>query len=431
MLLLLLLLLLLLALAHSAAALPAGVWSKVTLDLSVYPLARCLDGSPGAMYIFPGDSQYVLHLQGGGYCTSLADCAARAAFPVYSGEASIGSTSAWSAGGVPCSHALASSMPPCASDGGSGGLLSANASLNPTFATATKVWLGYCDGGGFSGTLPAPVAVNATHSVHFAGSFILDALLDTLLAAHGMASASAVVLKGCSAGGASAFSHADSVAGAVARGTGGAARYAAVPGAGFLLDTPPYAGQANLFTPMVQWVYASMGANASGNAACTAAHEAQQPGSGWRCLIAQHVLPYIASPLFVANSAADAAQLTLVMRLGCWPPSGSCNASQLAYLDAFHATMVQQLAPVLHSSGRRHGAFVAECAVHMMENVDGMVGAIHVQGLLLKDVLGAWWSAASTAPVAAVDEPWTAGGGQFGGNAECGSYGPLPSWPTY
>ena len=322
----------------AAARAAAPAWFKYNLSAADYPNARCLDGSMGAYYLLPGtDLNFVLHIQGGGWCTSLDDCAARARFPVYAGEPSIGSSTGWGAGGVPCSDALRGSVPPCESDGGSGGILSSNATINPLLAGATKAWLGYCSGDGFSGTRVGPVAVNASTSVYFGGAFILEAVLAELLGRHGMARASAVVLAGCSAGGASVFQHADYVAGVVQAGTGGTARFAAAPGAGFLLDTAPYNGQLNTYTPMNRWVYETVGANASGNAACIAAYEASTPGSAWRCFMPQYALPYITTPLFVANSAADAAQMALIMKLGCSPAvANSCNASQLAYLDAFH-----------------------------------------------------------------------------------------------
>lgn len=75
---------------------------------------------------------------GGGWCSSNADCAARAFDgPVYANEPSLGSSKLWGPG--PCTPALANSTPPCVADGGSGGLLSSNATINPLLASATKV----------------------------------------------------------------------------------------------------------------------------------------------------------------------------------------------------------------------------------------------------------------------------------------------------
>ena len=61
------------------AAAPA---TKVLLDATKYPTARCLDGSMGAFYFSPattasGRSKFYLHQEGGGGCNSVSDCAER------------------------------------------------------------------------------------------------------------------------------------------------------------------------------------------------------------------------------------------------------------------------------------------------------------------------------------------------------------------
>jgi len=417
-----------------AALLPvaasASGWFLHKLSLDAYPNARCLDGTPGAFYILPGDSSWVLHLQGGGWCTSMSDCAERSKYPVYAGEPSIGSTFAWAdPAGAPCSEALSHTAPPCGSDGGSGGLFSSSNTLNPLFANATKVWLGYCSGDGFSGTRVGPQTVNGSFSVYFGGAFILDAILRELLNTHGMNTAGTVLLKGCSAGGASTFAHADSVGAIVKAGTGGPARYAALPGAGFLLDVPSYNSAPNFFATFIPWVYKTMGANTSCNDLCVSTYESKEYGSSWKCFLPQYSLPFIATPLFVVNSAADAAQMGL-LNLDCNPQRKSdCNSSQLAYLDNFRDEMKQLLAPVLSSNGK-HGAFLLECYVHMMENVDGAWSEIPVGGRTAHDVFASWWRKDGGA-VVAVDSSWTRGDPVVGGNPLCGRYGPLPSWPSY
>ena len=47
-----------------------NVWTRFNLDLEQYPLALCLDGSPGAFWFFPGygtgSDKYAIYFQGGG-----------------------------------------------------------------------------------------------------------------------------------------------------------------------------------------------------------------------------------------------------------------------------------------------------------------------------------------------------------------------------
>ena len=129
-----------------ATGAPPREWQRFTLS---DPEALCLDGSRGVYYVLPGvnstfgNSTFVVHLQGGGWCSSNDDCAARAfAGPVYANEPSLGSSTLWGPG--PCSPELSNSTPPCVADGGSGGVLSSNHTLNPTLSDATKVWVGEC-----------------------------------------------------------------------------------------------------------------------------------------------------------------------------------------------------------------------------------------------------------------------------------------------
>ena len=65
------------AVGSAFAAAPA-VWTFYPLS---DPMARCLDGSQAGYYLGPAAARptaFLMHMQGGGWCTSLDDCAARA-----------------------------------------------------------------------------------------------------------------------------------------------------------------------------------------------------------------------------------------------------------------------------------------------------------------------------------------------------------------
>ena len=358
---------------------------------------------------------------------SLEDCYMRATKPVYAGEPSIGSSAAWGAG--PCTPDTLATTPPCAADGGSGGLLSLDPAVNP-LSGSTRVWLGYCDGGSFSGDVDAPVPYNASVSLFFRGKRILDAIIATLQdGAFGLADAEAVVVSGCSAGGNAAFFQADHIAELV-HARNATTRVVAAPGAGFFLDTLSYAGENNV-EAMYKWVFDSMNAITSVNAKCVADIAPRDPSL---CFIPPVMVKYVGVPLFVSNSLTDAAQLSWIMALPCNPSSGGCNASELAYVDDFRAQMVTALAPVLNSGGR-HGAWLVSCVVHMVQDVDGAWSNITVPAVSdgtpvsQRDAFANWFFSRGVGPVVAVDVPWTRGAGPNGGNAACGNYGPVPSPP--
>lgn len=92
----------------------------------------CLDGSPPGYYMRKGSGEgtrkWVLHLMGGGWCTTTADCYERS-------KAIYGSSKKW-----PESYEFF-------------GILSDDALVNPDFHDWNAVFLMYCDGGSFAGDL--------------------------------------------------------------------------------------------------------------------------------------------------------------------------------------------------------------------------------------------------------------------------------------
>ena len=336
----------------ASASFAAAQFTLYKLDPATYPKALCLDGTPGGYYISAGvganASNWLIHTQGGGWCTSNGDCAGRAKSP-------LGSSSSWAASGCPNSNA-----PVCYADGGDSGMLSNISALNPDLWAWTKVFVNYCDGGSYAGALEAPITVG-TQTIYYRGAYILDAIYSELLQHRGLAAASTVVVKGCSAGGLAAFLHVDRIAAKVHAVNPGA-RVLGAPGAGFFLgEAAPFSGGGYLSD--YKWVYAAHNVSGNVNDACVA--DKVGSGTDWKCFIAPEVLPYIKTPIFVSNSLSDAWQAGAIMGLGCSPQAeGKCSPAQMTYLSNFRAQMRAGLAPVL-APGSPHGGFLQGCFVHV------------------------------------------------------------------
>ena len=92
----------------------------------------CLDGSPPGYFIRQGSGdgakKWIVHLEGGGWCVSEEDCYNRS-------KTYLGSSTMW-----PPSIAI-------------GGFLSDNVTVNPKFADWNVVYVMYCDGGSFAGSM--------------------------------------------------------------------------------------------------------------------------------------------------------------------------------------------------------------------------------------------------------------------------------------
>uniref|UniRef100_A0A7C8ZIA1 Pectin acetylesterase n=1 Tax=Opuntia streptacantha TaxID=393608 RepID=A0A7C8ZIA1_OPUST len=128
--------------------------------------AFCLDGSlPGYHFekgFGSGSSNWVLHIEGGGWCDSIASCLSRK-------TTALGS-----------SHHMELQVQ-------FSGILSHDSTLNPDFFNWNKVKLRYCDGASFAGN-PESEFHNGTN-LFFRGQLIWEAFMDELLA-MGMSNAS-------------------------------------------------------------------------------------------------------------------------------------------------------------------------------------------------------------------------------------------------
>ena len=98
----------------------------------------CLDGSAPGYYIRygsgEGETKWILHLEGGGWCANEGDCLNRS-------KTALGSSTFWPA--TVEFH----------------GFLSDNATVNPDFYNWNMVFLMYCDGSSFAGNRLDPVDV--------------------------------------------------------------------------------------------------------------------------------------------------------------------------------------------------------------------------------------------------------------------------------
>ena len=115
-----------------------------------------MDGSPAGFYSrigTDGGKTIMIHLEGGGWCTSLDDCLARA-------NTDIGSSKNWQKFGCP-------SM-----DGGANGQFSNNCTINPLFCNVSMFHFNYCDGASHAGYKDKPIPViksNKTYNLYFRG----------------------------------------------------------------------------------------------------------------------------------------------------------------------------------------------------------------------------------------------------------------------
>ena len=386
-----------LSVAAASSFLPASSsnWTRVLLtDAAERDGAVALDGSPQALYLRAGSSSsFVLFFEGGGWCQSLPDCAARA-------NTSLGSSR------FPTSGYSARD------------LLSTDCALNPRLCNHSMVYAQYLDGASRASDAAQPAQVGG-QTVYFRGHRTLRAALSALLAPQGpggglpsLAAADELVVTGSSAGGLTVLLHADEIAAAVAA-ANPRTRVRAVAEVGFFIDGQSIWGGARIrsgvFARVAGFGNVTGGAPAQVNAACVAA---TPPALRARCFMAQYTLPHIATPTFVVNSRVDEwqAQNILAPNLDTLPavttyapfapcihaPVSGCNATQAAQWRGLAGQFLDALAgaraatPPAAAAG--HGGVITSCPIHTTL-IGGLGHRIRVGGRSLYQHVVDWLDA--------------------------------------
>lgn len=336
------------AVALSAAPVPPASklgWTTTILDSAVADGAVCLDGSAPGYHIQTKDPQrWTMHLQGGGWCTSVQDCFGRS-------NGALGSSKSYKTDmdGILSGY-----------DGGAHGIFSSDPAVNPDFHNHTKAYIRYCDGASFAGNLDAPVtAPGKGRNIHFRGRRVLDAVLDSLIAA-GLGKAKLFVVNGCSAGGLAVYLHLDYIASRLP-----GVRVVGVPECGLFMDETHWDGKPG-YTPSYQHVAQMQNVSNGVNAACTAA---AAKGEEWKCFMAQYTLPHIKTPHYIVNSFYDAWQWGAVLGMpatchgaGCagkMPPA--CPAAAHSALEQIRSNMISNQS---QGSNAQSSAFLYACNTH-------------------------------------------------------------------
>lgn len=372
---------LLLLLGTAAAADPYANWTLSLLqDAAEQHGAVCLDGTAPGYYMSPGadldgeggTGHWMVHWQGGGWCTSLNDCAGRA-------KGALGSSKTFATdkdtilGGY---------------DGGAHGLFSSDPAINPRFWNWTKVYVRYCDGASFGGNVEAPVTVpGQSDKIYFRGRRVLDAVMADLLA-KGLDKAEGFLVNGCSAGGLSVWLHLDYIRSLVPTGV----VVKGVPECGFFMDEPAEDGSPH-WTPMYAAVDAMQNVTGSGsaNADCISTTPVDQRH---RCFMAQYTLPHIKTPLFAVNSVYDAWQASNILEVprDCQTDMGKCTNEGDASMESLRTDMLSNM--TAHVDTHHSVAWTYNCVTHcgQLAHDDRWGVLTSADGsMTLRDAIGAWW----------------------------------------
>ena len=337
--------------------------------------AICLDGNPGGYYIRRSQStsskKWALHHEGGGWCQMEQpyeswpnnNCIARANTTLGTLERDP-KTKDWT------------STLGCAT-------CSPNATINPTTHDWNHVYIRYCDGGTFGGTLREPfVSKNADHhTVHFQGKHILEDVVASLSSRYGndFIQGTEFVIGGSSAGGLAVYLHLDWWRSKLPS----TAVVVGLADSGFFEDWKLNTTSSHSYDSDLRWGFDNM--NLSVNEDCT--RRAKEEGKEERkeegkekgteegkeerkekgkekgklasdCVFARNVLPHIETPIFMLQSIFDSWQLQ-------WE-HGITKIPNFAALNAYGQQLKSSMMLALKEKKKETviGGFVEQCFHH-------------------------------------------------------------------
>ncbi|CAN1299245.1 Pectin acetylesterase 7 [Linum perenne] len=302
--------------------------------------AVCLDGSPPAYHMEKGSgsgiNNWVVHIEGGGWCTDTKSCLSRR--DTYKGS----------------SLKMEKTM-------GFSGILGSKVASNPDFYNWNRIKIKYCDGSSFTGDVEA---VDPKTKLYFRGERIWQAVIDDLMA-KGMKNAQNAVLSGCSAGGLAAILHCEKFRGLLPA----SARVKCVSDAGFFIHGKNL--PASCTSRMRPDLVCTFNLSKTQNLKKTVPNFM----STLQCFFPQYVAQTMRTPLFIINSAYDSWQIKNVLaptssdKKGEWKSCKldlkKCSAAQLQTVQGFRTQFLSAVNTGLgNSTTSSRGLFINSCYAH-------------------------------------------------------------------
>ncbi|KAL0699269.1 hypothetical protein Bca4012_055391 [Brassica carinata] len=333
--------------------------------------AFCLDGSlPG--YHFDkgsgsGSKSWLIHLEGGGWCNTIASCSARA-------MTRLGSSN----------HFENEVEFP--------GVLSSDPSQNPDFFNWNRVVIRYCDGASFAGH-PEAEFKNGTR-LFFRGQLIWEAIMDELLS-MGMSDAKQGILTGCSAGGLATLIHCDYFRDHLPED----ASVKCVSDGGFFLNVLDVLGNPTMRS-FYHDVVTLQGVDKSLDQNCVAKTE---PST---CMFPQEFVNNIRTPVFLIRNvlvpaSADSDKTWEKCRLNI----KECDASQMQVLHGFRSSLVDAIGK-FHQN-KAGGMFIDSCFIHCQTVTPGTwysPTSTRIENKTIAESVGDWYF--NREPVKLIDCPY-------------------------
>ncbi|KAI3926402.1 hypothetical protein MKX01_032590 [Papaver californicum] len=336
---------------------PLNPWGNEVVDLTLLSNLTgagnivCLDGTaPGYHFskgFGSGSDNWLIHIEGGGWCGTTQSCTERKKNPFGFGSSNLMGKMAFS------------------------GILSSKPSHNPEFYNWNRVKVRYCDGASFSGNRIGENKNNTTGKLFFRGQLIWDTVMLELLDL-GMIHAKQALLTGCSAGALSALIHCDSFAGLFPPGK---VNVKCMSDAGYFLDGVDILGGSRFMRSFFHDV------------------------ANLQCLFPQNFIKNIKTPVFLVNPSYDAWQIGNIMLpttssapgwANCKDKIEQCNPIQLMKIQGFRDSFLKEIRK--YQQQKDMGMFITSCFCHCQtDSVKWHFHAPRVNNKTPAEAVGDWY----------------------------------------
>lgn len=400
---------------------PATVMPSVTVAGAVEIGAVTPRGeAPTIEFNSTGSKGWVIHMSGGGWgfrknTTTAGGRFRRDGAPLYGGGS--GEEASLFLSGSAGTAAKPAPAPPPGCYLKCDGIMSADPDINPMFHEFNKVFIPINDGTSFTGDLAEPIPASNPPvypnkwPIYIRGGRIVTAVMSFLMKDHGMAGATEVIITGGSSGGMAVYLNCDRIADQIHT-VNPKIRVTCLADAGMFLDHPGLSGEPTLSPNFVESFYA-WNSSAMTNQACITHYTPLR--TPWKCIFSQcvrvcstrtarctalspvfrwweletpdewadavpprsdvcddhcrrYVLPFIKTPLFVAQNLYDSYQLGHILTLGGCSTYGkdlsACPPATVAAIQAYGATMRGIINDGLAAPGANRGSFAPSCIAH-------------------------------------------------------------------
>ncbi|RCV28520.1 hypothetical protein SETIT_5G410800v2 [Setaria italica] len=335
------LLLILTVATFSCSPVAATASSPELVELTLLAGARekgavCLDGSPPGYHLQRGSGSgahnWLVYLQGGGWCNTTKSCSERK-------MTEFGSSKFMEAVEFT-------------------GILSNRHRENPDFHNWNIVVIRYCDGASFAGDAEGE-DLDGT-KLFFRGLRIWEAVVDELMA-KGLDTAKQAMLTGCSAGSLAALLHCDNFRERFPKDVS----VKCLSDAGFFIDEKDLSGERSLRS-LINGIVHLQNVREALPKGCLANKDPTE------CFFPPELIKSISTPTFILNSDYDSWQIRNALAPnGSYPGQAwssckadirNCSSTQIDVLHGFRKKLVSELKVAEHN--RDWGLFIDSCFTH-------------------------------------------------------------------